>query len=166
MYLRPLKQEDETTMTRLLTDPVIGKTFMLPDFPDREAAKPLFARMLELSRQEDRYIRGICLEDRLIGFLNDTEIRDGQIELGYVIDPAHHNRGYMTQALTLAIGQLLDMGFTRVVCGAFEENAASLHVMEKCGMQRQSYTDCVTYRGVSHQCIYYAIEKGYDHAEV
>ena len=40
-----------------------------------------------------------------------------------------------------------------------EGNDASLRVMEKCGMERMSYTDTVEYRGQTHNCIYYHIQK-------
>ena len=158
MKLRPFLPEDASTMKRLLTDPIIGKTYMLPGYSDPEAALPLFQRMMDLSQDENRYLRGICIGDTLIGFLNDPEIKEKSIELGYVIDPAHHGKGYMTQALTLAIRELFAKGFETVITGAFEENTASIRVMEKCGMQRMEHTDTIEYRGKTHLCVYYSIE--------
>ena len=159
MILRPFLPEDAATMQRLLTDPVIGRTFMLPDYPDPEAALPLFRRMMDLSHNENRYVRGICINGILIGFMNDTEIKDKSIELGYVIDPVHHGKGYMTHALTMAINELFEKGFETVIAGAFAENAASIRVMEKCGMQRLEHTDSIEYRGKTHPCVYYSIQK-------
>ena len=76
-----------------------------------------------------------------------------------MIHPDYQGRGYMTIALKLAIGELLKTGYQAVVCGAFAHNAASMRVMEKCGMTKLAYTDCVEYRGQTHHCIYYAAEK-------
>ena len=159
MNLRPFQPEDAPVMLRLLTDPIIGKTYMLPDYPDQNAAMPLFERMMALSHDPKRYIRGICVNGQLIGALNDTEIKDDTIEVGYAIDPAYHGQGYMTQALGMAIAELFAMGFRTVVAGAFSHNIASTRVMEKCGMQRISHTDTIEYRGQTHICVYYAIEK-------
>ena len=157
--LRPLSQSDAPVMTALLTDPIIKKTYMLPELPDQAAAIPLFQRMLALSRDPRRYVRGICADGRLIGFLNDTDIHDGRIELGYVISPACHGQGFMTVALRSAIRELFTLGFQEVLAGAFEENKASIRVMEKCGMRRLDRTDAIEYRRTVHNCVYYSIKK-------
>ena len=159
MTLRPIQSEDRDGMLRLLTDPIIGKTFMLPQYPDPQGTMLLFQRMLALSHDSNRYVRAICLKDQLIGFINDTEIHGISIELGYVIDPAFHGKGYMTRALKIAIEELFTQGYAVITAGAFTENAASLRVMEKCGMQRLARTDTIEYRGKAHTCVYYHIQK-------
>ena len=52
---------------------------------------------------------------------------------------------------------LFSFGFLQVTAGAFENNAASIRVMEKSGMVRLDRTDTVTYRGKEHRCVYYGI---------
>ena len=152
--LRPIQLQDREAMLDILTDDTVKQTYMLPDFADRRDALPLFRRLAELSRDESRYVRGICLEERLIGFLNDVEIQDGSIELGYVIHPNFQGKGYMTNALRSAVDALFSMGYREIICGAFEENPASLRVMEKAGMQRIEKTDDIEYRGKLHRCLY------------
>ena len=78
------------------------------------------------------------------------------IEVGYALLPAYHNRGFATEALVGAIEYLRGCGFSRILAGAFAENAASLRVMEKAGMVRIDKTDAIDYRGHMHTCIYYA----------
>ena len=60
--------------------------------------------------------------------------------LGYLLDPAHHGRGYATEmvcaALDLAFG---DLGLHRVTAGCFAANTASWRVMEKAGMRREQH---------------------------
>lgn len=60
--------------------------------------------------------------------------------LGYLLDPAHHGRGYATEmvvaALDLAFG---DLGLRRVTAGCFADNIASWRVMEKAGMRREQH---------------------------
>ena len=157
MELRPLLPADEPAMVELLTNESIRQTYMLPDFETKEAAIPLFRRLLELSREGDHFVRGICAGGQLVGFLNDVWIRDGVIELGYVIHPAHQGRGYATAALKTAIAQLFRLGYREVMAGAFAENAASLRVMEKAGMQPVPETEEIEYRGRVHLCVYRSV---------
>ena len=153
--LRPLHLEDQGQMLEILTSNLVNKTYMLPDFETSEAAIPLFNRLMMLSNDTQRFVRCIALDDTAIGFLNDVEIKDGFIELGYVIHPAYHNRGFMTAALNTAIKELFRLGYQTVHCGAFKENAASIRVMEKAGMVRISKTEDIEYRGKLRHCVFY-----------
>ena len=162
LTLRSFRAEDENDVLALLQDDEIKLTYMLPDFPTREAAVKLFRRIMDLSYDEARFERAICLEDCVIGFINDVEIEGGAIEVGYVIHPSQKNRGYATEALTAAIAELFRLGYETVRAGFFEENPASGRVMEKCGMKRIEKTDEIEYRGKVHRCVYYEIGKNMD----
>ena len=157
--LRTIHPDDQDRMLDILTSNVVNKTYMLPDFARREDAIPLFERLMALSKDEGKYVRAIDLDGKLIGFLNQTETQLEGIELGYVIHPAFHGCGYMTQALRLAMDELFAQGYRRVITGAFSTNKASIRVMEKCGMVLQTQTEEIPYRGKSHTCIYYAKTK-------
>jgi len=157
--LRKIRAADQEQFLDMLTDDTVKKTYMLPDFAKRADALPLFQRLMALSGDESRFVRCISSSEIAVGFLNDVEIKDGTIELGYVIHPACQNKGYMTAALKAAIAQLFDLGYQQVICGAFEGNEASMRVMEKSGMRPIPCSDTVEYRGKTHKCIYYAIKK-------
>ena len=159
LLLRPYEETDRESLVRILRNKEISSTFMLPDFVDDAAAEALFRKLLILSHQKDRFERAICLENNLIGFLNDVEIKDGSIELGYVILPDYQNQGYATEALTAAIGELFRQGYSTVRAGYFSENIASGRVMEKSGMQPISRVDFIEYRGKTRKCLYYEIKK-------
>lgn len=159
LQIKPITPEDREDVLDLVTDSTVGKTYMFPEYQTREAAEPLFQRLVELSKDDSRYVAGVYLDGRFIGMMNETEIQGKQIEMGYAYLPAYYNRGFATEAFSGAIRYLLDRGFETVLAGAFAENPASLRVMEKCGMTRQSYTDELEYRGLTHTCIYYAITK-------
>ena len=90
---------------------------------------------------------------------DDVEITETSIELGYVIHPAHHNCGFATEALQACIQALHTMGFETVRTGAFEENPASIRVMEKSGMTRLAETEIIPYRGKDHLCVYFEKRK-------
>lgn len=159
LTLRAMTDGDREDVIDLLTDGEVTKTFMVPQFASREEAQPLFERIAALSRLPERFVYGIDLEGRLIGFVNEVEVTEDAVELGYVIHPARKNNGYASEMLGAAIAALFEMGFSRVRAGAFEENGASLRVMEKCGMTRLEQTEELEYRGVVHRCILCEITK-------
>ncbi len=71
-------------------------------------------------------------------WMNRHEFRQG--ELGYVLHPDHHGRGYATEAAR----PLLELGFSsfgmRRVIGRTEvRNTASCRVLEKLGMRREAH---------------------------
>jgi RimJ/RimL family protein N-acetyltransferase len=156
LAVRPFLEGDKEKMLEMLYNESIKKTYMIPDFESIEAAEKLFSAFLRLSNAPDRYVGAICLDDELIGFMNDTEIVGDTVEMGYVISPKHQNKGYCTEAMTGAIEHLFERGFRKVKCGAFEENEASIRVMQKCGMKLLSETDIIEYRGQVHNCVYYS----------
>lgn len=159
LEVKCLPAQDREAVIDLLTDDQVKKFYMLPDFPSREEAVPLFERLRQLSVEEDRLVAGIFLDGVFIGILNEVEIKDKRIELGYALLPKFQNCGYCTEALTGAIQYLFDLGFEEVVAGAFEGNEASFRVMVKSGMEKQEYQDEIEYRGKVHRCVYYAIRK-------
>ena len=159
LEIKPISREDKEMVIDLLTNEIAGKTYMFPQFKNRAEAEPLFDRLVTLGQDKNRFVAGVYLDGIFIGMMNDVEIKDGRIEMGYAYLPAYYNRGYATEAFRGAIDFLLDYGFETVLAGAFSQNLASLRVMEKCGMEKQTYTDEIEYRGVTHTCIYYAAKK-------
>lgn len=159
LTLNSLEAHDAEAALDLLTNDLINQTYMLPDFAVREEAHPLFNRLMTLSLDSSHYVRGIYLNGHLIGYLNDVEIENGSIELGYLIHPDHQGQGYMTEALKAAITDLFNSGYHEVITGAFEKNISSIRVMVKVGMVKLEKTDEIEYRGIRHQCIYYSIKK-------
>lgn len=160
LEIKAISEEDKEQVMDLLTDKTVAKTYMLPDYKFREEAEPLFRRLITLSNDDSRFVAGVYLDGHFIGMMNDPEIKEKKIEVGYAYLPAYYNQGYATEALQGAIRYLFERGFETVVAGAFSGNPASLRVMEKCGMKKLDFTEPIDYRGVTHTCIYYAIGKG------
>ena len=158
LVLKSLTENDVEAALDLLTNDIIKKTYMLPDFAQRSDALPLFRRIMTISQDSTRFLRGIYLNGYLIGYMNEVEKDDTFIELGYILHPDYHNQGYMSEALAAAFPSVFSMGFKQVICGAFEDNKASLRVMQKAGMKLLDRTDDIEYRGKVHRCIYYGIE--------
>lgn len=159
LMLKPLSDDDGDALISMFKDDLVKKTYLVPDLSTEEEGVRLFERLKALSISEKHFVRGVYFGDRLIGFLNDTEIHDDRIELGYVIAPAYHNCGFATEALTAMIAYLFEKGFEEVTAGAFEDNLASIRVMEKSGMTQTKQKSVIEYRGARHNCVYYSIRK-------
>ncbi len=158
LALRPIPDHDLVPMTALWLNDTIKKTYMIPDFGTPAALEQAVRRFMALSRTEAHFVRGIYRGDDLIGFVNEVERNGACVELGYVVHPAEWGHGYATAALRAAMDELFTKGVSVIRAGAFEENGASLRVMEKCGMQRCAGNESIEYRGVTHTCIYYEME--------
>ena len=159
LTLRSMRAEDTDRIIDLLSNSIIAQNYMLPDFACRADALPLAQRMIALSENDGRVVVGIDLGGEIIGWINDTGIEGKSVEVGYIIDPAHHSRGYCSEALRALIGDLFARGFERVFAGAFDHNTASLRVMEKCGMVPMELTEELDYRGRTHTVLYREIRK-------
>ena len=157
LEIKPYQPRDEGAMIALLTNPTIRKTYMLPALQTAAEQVQFFKGLLADSSSQDHFERGIYLDGQLIGFVNDVMISDDTIELGYVIHPSHHNKGYATEMFKAVIDRQFKSGFSKVVAAAFAQNASSIRVMEKSGMKKSEHEDVVTYNGVEHRCVYYEI---------
>lgn len=157
--LKPISEGDRAALIRLLTDAEITETYMVPPLETEREKNAVFERFLELSREADRFVYGIFAGGRLMGMIHDVGAEGGAIELGYFVDPAEKGRGAASFALNSAIPLLFERGFTAVRAGAFRENAASLRVMQKCGMLPTGETELISYRGRERECVYYEARK-------
>ena len=159
LELHPFADADMEALCEILTNETIGKTYLLPDFKNAEAVFALAKRLQVLSLLENRYVSGIYFDGKLIGLFNETDIRGENIEVGYALHPNYHNQGFATEALKAVITYLFKNGFSAVWAGAFENNLASLRVMEKAGMKKTSSQASIDYRGKTYRCIYYIMKK-------
>lgn len=159
LSLGAIRDCDLDALMSIFKSNVVKATYMLPDIKTRDEEIKMFEGFKKLSYREDRYVFGIYLEDRLIGVINDCETKGKCIEMGYALNPDHYNRGFATEAFRAVIDHLFSEGFEEVLAGAFEENTASMRVMEKCGMSRTTMTEEIEYRGIKHNCIYYSTKK-------
>ena len=159
LILNHLKESDQNDLINLFKDPLIGKTYMVPELHSKEEEDAIFKRIRDITLSDKHYTFGIYLKDKLIGFINDVEINSDLIEVGYFISSKEWNKGYASEALKAYIDYLFSKGFKRVEAAHFENNLASGRVMEKCGMHKIDKTVDVEYRGVTYKGIYYEIVK-------
>ena len=76
LVLNILTDRDVEAALDLVTNDIIKKTYMLPDFEKRTDALPLFQRLMTLSQDSSRFLRGIYLDGYLIGYINEVEKND------------------------------------------------------------------------------------------
>ena len=159
LELKPYEEYDRQRMVDILFDESIKKTYMIPDFSDMKQAEALFERIMNFSRSDNHFEYGIFFNNALIGFINDCEIKDSMIEIGYVITPEFQGKGFATESVQCCIDELFRIGFQQIKAGFFEENIASFRVMEKCGMHKLDVEDDIKYQGIWHHCLYCGIDK-------
>lgn len=69
---------------------------------------------------------------------------EGSTEIGYGIDLAHQNKGYMTEAVQALIDWAFTHSFCNVITATEVENPASSRLLEKLGMQLIERTETST----------------------
>ena len=159
ILLMPLRDIDYIPMMEMVKDDKIKETYILPDFSKIDEEASFFHHLKELSSSLEKFIYGIYYNDLLVGFINEVDKNEREIELGYFISPKYSCSGFATEALGIAIDHLFEMGYSMVYASCFEENIASAKVMQKCGMFLLNRKDTIEYRGKVHNCIYYGIRK-------
>ena len=103
LLLRLLNEEDRQEMVGILCNDEIKKTYMIPDFSEPKQAEALFEKIMNSGRSDGHFVYGIFWHDQLIGFVNDCEIHDSTIEIGYVIAPPYQGKGFATEAVQCCI---------------------------------------------------------------
>jgi RimJ/RimL family protein N-acetyltransferase len=72
--------------------------------------------------------------------LRRTSREHAQGELGYVLHPAHHGRGYATEGCEALLRLGFEvLGLHRIIASADARNQASVRVMERLGMRREAH---------------------------
>ena len=83
-------------------------------------------------------------DERLVGSIRLSEIVRGHFQsayIGYQIGAPFQRRGYMTEALQLALRHAFrDLGLHRVEANVQPENAASLALVRRAGFTREGYS--------------------------
>ena len=76
----------------------------------------------------------------LIGGINYKGLpREGEVEIGYGLAPAHWNCGYASEAVAALCERAFARGIVRVCAGVDEANEASARVLRKNGFERAGF---------------------------
>ena len=59
LRLGALRPEDGKALIGIMTDPAVGKTYMVPELDTQEKRDALFERIRALSEADDRFVYGV-----------------------------------------------------------------------------------------------------------
>jgi len=95
------------------------------------------------SESDSRYSFGIFFNetDELIGNVTLSEILRGPLQscyIGYYMDQQHNGKGYMTEAVILAVDfAFKELELHRIEAGVMPHNIKSMKVLEKAGFHKE-----------------------------
>lgn len=147
LVLRAYRPEDLAAHHSLLQDEAAMR--FLPELRTHTLAQSranlehAMAQAEEKARTETFFAVALRETGGYIGSAGYTEVEKTPagkvVHVGYFYLPAHHGRGYATEALAAVLRYaFVEDGVCRANTGCFAENVASARVMEKCGMVRQA----------------------------
>lgn len=148
LILRPWEERDRAAFVAMNSDPRTTRFFPAPYTPDESSA--LFDRLLGWQAAGDLCFA--CAERRgdggFVGMVGLSEMEncgpglDGEVEVGWRLDPASYGQGYATEAAQGWISHgLVALGLPRIVAWTAGPNLPSQAVMARLGMMRAPELD-------------------------
>lgn len=135
LSLRPVEHGDRDAWADFLSDPDALRLVHFPEPHDRERAEQLLDRTIERAEAEKAMYSVVVRETgETAGFVgySPREMEWGhELELGWLLLPRFHGRGYATEAARALRSLVPD----RVISLIRVENAASINVAHKLGMR-------------------------------
>jgi lactoylglutathione lyase len=158
--LRALEEGDLGAVHALISNIDVVRYMMIPLTKTVEQSRGFLEPCIPDSEQYVTRAIAQAGEDTLLGLCGivfQKQYESG--ELWYLLDPGHHGRGITT----LAAREMLRFGFEecrlhRIWATCCPENAASMRVLEKCGMRHEGYlVRNLRIQGVWHDTHLYAV---------
>lgn len=145
LSLRPLEDRDLDAWAAFLGDPEATRLVHFPEPVDRRLSKQLLSRTIaRADGVRAMYAVGVRETGETAGFVgySPRELEWGhELELGWLLLPRFHGRGYATEAAR-RIRRLVP---GRVISLIRVENAPSINVARKLGMQLERDIEFVGY---------------------
>jgi RimJ/RimL family protein N-acetyltransferase len=154
LILREFVPADLDDFYRLVTDPDVIRYTGDPGGSREEVRQGMEARVFTDYRVRGfgRWAAILKEEDRFIGFAGLKYLEDvGGVDVGYRFFKDYWGRGLATEACRALVGHGFDeLQLPRILGLVDPDNAASIHVLEKCGFRFEKFAP---YRG-SHTAWY------------
>lgn len=144
LYARRLRESDAWRIFETWAcDPEVTRYLTWPAHKNVEVTKKIVASWMADYDDEKCHRYGLCLKgtDALVGMIDVVGYLDGCPAVGYVLGRAYWGCGYMTEACNAFVAYLFEQGFPAVRIEADARNAASNHVIEKCGFELTGHED-------------------------
>ena len=135
LILRPFEEKDLEDLYAMLSDGEVVK--YEPYLPmDREAVKQ---ELLQRIGSDEFLAMELKENGCVIGNVYLGKRPFDSAELGYLLARAYWKQGYAGEACRAAVAQVFDGGVHRVYAECDPENAASWHLLEKLGFEREAH---------------------------
>jgi RimJ/RimL family protein N-acetyltransferase len=140
LTLRPLSRDDVEAWTRFMTDGDARAGLHTPDPVSAEDAAAALDRFIEVAEMYTLVVRESGETAGFVGFIPRTMDWGEELELGWMLMPAHRGRGYATEA-----ARALHAGKNqRIISLIRSDNEASQSVARRIGARRERVFE---YRG-------------------
>lgn len=145
LVLRPFRAGDVDTILAYRNDPQVS-ALQDWDLPvTRESVERQVARTWEDLAPGDSRNIGIEVDGELVGDLyvgldeHSSPPDHGVAEIGFTLRTEHQGKGYASEAAAAVVADLIGrLGVHRVAAQLSPENTASMRVLERLGMMRES----------------------------
>lgn len=138
LLLRPLESADAAAMSRLMTPEIAAwlASWPSPLTEAAAAARIAKARAWAAERKAMPFAILRASDGRFMGVIDITLTPDGSAGLGYWLGEEFHGHGYMREAALAALKAAMKyLGTERAMAGCQPGSAASIAVLEGCGMR-------------------------------
>ena len=146
LRLRPFVPGDLDAMYEIYSDPGVVRYLYEPERSRAQVAELLARKAGKtlLEAEGDGLSVAVVRRDdgHLVGDVSLVWVSEShrQGEIGFVMHPAHHGRGYATEAARPLLAFAFEtLGLHRVVGRTEARNAGSARVLEKLGMRREAH---------------------------
>jgi len=133
LALRPLSLEDVEAWTRFMTDGDARAGLHTPEPVSADDAAAALERFVEVAEMYTLVVRESGETAGFVGFIPRTMDWGPELELGWMLLPAHRGRGYATEAARVLRGRK----DRRVISLIREDNPASQSVARRIGAERE-----------------------------
>jgi len=133
LTLRPLSRDDVEPWTRFMTDGDARAGLHTPDAVSAEDAAAALDRFVEVAEMYTLVVRESAETVGFVGFIPRTMDWGDELELGWMLLPAHRGRGYATEAAR-ALRATTDR---RIISLIRTDNPASESVARRIGAERE-----------------------------
>src|SRR5919205_495280 len=141
LVLRPLEERDFDAFAAVNADPEVARWLYNEPRTRAEAREHFERKRRPVLEREDDWLSCAAIDRESGAFVGDFSFhwvsethRTG--EIGFVVAPEHHGKGYATEAARALLDWAFGAGgFHRVIGRTEARNTASARVLEKLGMR-------------------------------
>jgi RimJ/RimL family protein N-acetyltransferase len=145
LILRPFLAEDFEAIHAMRSDAEVARYLYGEPMSDDEARAFLQRKMATPAwTREGDWLTAAAVERASGTTVGDVSLhwvseRDRTAEIGFIVDPRHHGKGFATEAAGALVDWAFASGLHRVIGRTEARNTASARVLEKLGMRLEAH---------------------------